>query len=82
MRKKTLKPAVKKLQLKLLRAQQRLGYLEADEKAYRKGYGPEIGQLRVEISQFKDELEHLGHQPYAPMSPEAIALLTGKGRKS
>ena len=73
---KRLSPIVKQLQIKRLQYQQRVGYLEADEKAYTKGFGPEISRLQTEISHLKGELESLGHKPYVPMSPEAIALLT------
>ena len=76
MKKKPLSPTVKRLQLKRLQYQQRVGYLEADEKAYTKGFGPEINRLQLEISHLRGELESRGHKPYAPMSPEAIALLT------
>ena len=81
MKKKSLKPVIKQLQLKLLQHQQRVGYLEADEKAYTKGFGPEISRLQTEISYLKGELESRGHKPYAPMSPEAIALLTKQPKR-
>ena len=76
MKKKTLSPTVKRLQIQRLQCQQQLSYLEADERAYTRGYGPVIAALRTEISQLRLALEKQGHKPYEPLSPEALTLLT------